>query len=161
MADPDTVKTIIQQVMEEKGIDPKSVPTEESLECRPRPKRIKKSKRYFLTRSRGVFPQHEDQVPDCHRTWSSAHAWSVMDLKEQQIPYCYWQKCKKRQCKTGVEPVYDVESITRMAEWACDEFLIRMGRKERPVNEDAPKKSTGPHDRMRCQMCRLLHRKCC
>ena len=158
MTDPDMEKAIIQQVMKENGIDPSSVPSENRLECRPHPKRVRNSKRYFLTRNPTVFPQHDKLVPSCERTWDSAHSWCVMDLKKQQIPYRYWQKCKE--CKTKVDPVYDEVSIRWMAEWACDKFLIRMGRKERPC-KDASKKSTGPHHRWRCQMCRLLRRKCC
>ena len=161
MTDPDMEKAIIQQVMKENGIDPSSVPLENRLECRPHPKRVRNSKRYFLTRGRAEFPGHGELMPSCERTWGSAHAWCVMDLEEQQIPYRYWQKCKNKKCKTKVEPVYDERWIRSMAEWACDEFLVRTGRKGRPSNKNASKKSTGPHDRWRCQMCRLLRRKCC
>lgn len=161
VADPDIEKAIIQQVMKENNLDPNSVPSEPHIEDPSDPESIRDSKRYFNTRGSGKFTPDDEQETGCHRTWSSAHSWSVMDLKEQEICYRYWQKCKK--CEKEVKSVYDKTSIRRMAEWACNECLIRMGlrRREQRSDEDDPEKPTPPHDIKRCEMCKRKGRKCC
>ena len=171
MANAATEQAIIRQVMAEKDIDPATVPSEDHIRDPSNLDSIKGSRRYFRTKAFARFPRHRVKVPGCGRTWPSAHAWSVMDLKEQRICHRYSQECQK--CEGAGDPVYDEDAIRRMAEWACDKYLVRVGRR---VREPERKQSFGmgflldallgvddssqPHDRQRCDMCRRLGREC-
>ena len=149
--------------MEEKDIDPARIPSEDHVRDPSNPDSINGSGRYFRTKGFARFPRHRVLVPGCGRTWPSAHAWSVMDLKKQRICHRYSQECQR--CEGAGEPVYDEEAIRRMAEWACDQYLVRVGRKSREpyfgmVAMDALDESSQPHDNRRCDMCRRLGRNC-
>ena len=162
MANAATEQAIIRQVMAEKDIDPATVPSEDHIRDPSNLDSIKGSRRYFRTKAFARFPRHRVKVPGCGRTWPSAHAWSVMDLKEQRICHRYSQECQK--CEGAGDPVYDEDAIRRMAEWACDEYLVRVGRKSREphfgIGTPEVDESSQPHDNRRCDMCRRMGRDC-
>ena len=169
MANAEAEQATIQEVMEEKNIDPGGIPSERHIRDPSNPGSISGSKRYFRTKAFARFPRHRVKVPGCARTWPSAHAWSVMDLKKQRICHRYSQECQS--CEGAGEPVYDEDAIRRMAEWACDEYLVRVGRRVREqrfgmgflldaLGVLAMDESSQPHDRQRCDMCRRLGREC-
>ena len=149
---------IIREVMAENDVDPARVRSEDPIQP-SNLDRIRRSRRYFLTKGFANFPRHEGF---CGRTWTSAHAWCVIDLKKQRIYHRYSQECQN--CEGEGKPVYDEPAIRQMAEWVCKRYLIRVGllddEEEPPSDEDAPTKSSQPHDTARCEMCRLLGGEC-
>ena len=137
----------IAAVMEENGVKPKDIPLSGTL-------------RFFEVKGFASFNSHAG----CSRSWKSAHAWCEIDLKKQIISDKYTQDCQK--CEVGVEPEFDDDAVRKMAEYAVNQYLIRSGRKERPVNpfhfddmydalDDRP-----PHDEGRCGRCKKLGRSC-
>ena len=157
MANAVAEQAIIKQIMADKGIDPGKIPSEDHIRDPSNPDSIKRSRRYFRTKGFANFPRH---ITFCGRRWPSAHAWCVTDLKKQRICHRYSQECQS--CEGAGKPVFDAESIMRMAGWACNQYLIRMGLldTEPPSDKDAVEESSQPHDRLRCEMCRLLGSDC-
>ena len=146
-----TIKTI----MEEFGISPKNVPEESEITSPENPKEITTSKRYFRTKAFAMF-----ECEPCEREWGSAHAWSVLDLREQRFCHFYYQDCKD--CESVVEQEYDEEAVERMVNWACKVYQIRMGLRQpdRSSDDEKEENSGGPHDLERCGMCKLLGHAC-
>ena len=119
---------------------------------------IAHSKRYFKTKAFASFDDHGS----CPRTWKSAHAWCVLDLKEQCIAHKLSQDCQS--CDEKAMPEFERESVNKMADWAVDMYLKRCGRRAwAPRGQsdmfDGPD-DRPPHDERRCQMCRDLGRSC-
>ena len=97
----------------------------------------------------------------CEHTWKSAHAWCVLDLKKQCIAHRWCQECKK--CEGKSEPWFDIESLERMAEFAVELYLIRIGVREREElfdADDSDPQMGPPHDERRCDMCKQLDHSC-
>ena len=150
---------MIREVMREHGIDRGDIPSEPHITDVTEPNNIQGSKRYFNTKGFAHFNPH----PGCNRTdaWGSAHSWSILDLKGQTFRHHFRQGCKR--CNRNVLPHYDIDTVRRMAEWACKQYQIRTGIVDRPapaVHDEADHDSKGPHDEMRCGMCKALGRSC-
>ncbi len=150
------IKRIILEVMTEEGVLPSQVPNESGFSMAS----SSYSKRYFETKGFAWFP-----CPRNHNRWASAHAWCFLDLKKQEICYRDKQNCKKGGCETAVNPGFTEESVTRMANYAVTQFLIRTGRRarvRRNVGGDDGLVQTegGPHDQARCGRCRRLGHSC-
>ena len=150
----------IRTVMEINGISPENVPEEPEITSPKIPQNIARSKRYFRTKAFAMF-----KCSSCKREWPSAHAWSVLDLKEQRFCCFYYQECN--QCENKVKPKYDAEAVVRMVKWACKVYQIRMGLREPDGSseygdddDEGEENSRGPHDQERCELCRLLGRPC-
>ena len=163
-------ENIIKEVMDEYNIKPKDIPNEDDpkhpteiyVKDPMDPKEIdRRSKRYFRTKAVGHFRQH-DGCRHTHRHWFSAHSWSVIDLKKQKFYGHYCQGCKI--CEQTVTPFYRKSEIKRMAEWACREYLIRIGKLERDFAAGSGGQtfgnSKGPHEQKLCGMCKKLGREC-
>ena len=152
---------MIDEVMKANGVTTDEIPRERGVDPTDL-QAITHSKRYFKTKAFASFGLHGG----CSRSWKSAHAWCVLDLKEQRIHHKYPQDCQS--CNGESMPHFDRDSLVRMAEYAVDMYLKRCGRREWQ-----PRSSTfefddmfdalddrGPHDQARCKMCRLLGRSC-
>lgn len=159
---------MIDTVMRENGVTTAEIPQERGVD----PSKIgsiDQSKRYFKTKAFASFNAHKRPSgagPMCSRNWKSAHAWCVLDLKEQRIAHKLSQDCQT--CNGHSMPEFDRESMQRMAEYAVDLYLKRVGRRQwKPrvdpfdmddmffALDDRP-----PHDEARCEMCRRLGRSC-
>ena len=167
---------VIEQVMEEYGLTPEEIPEEvpsddDSDEPTFDPKSFKensvlmklrkKSKRYFHTRAFAEF-----DCENCDRHWPSARGWSVMDLKDRNLCVLFDQDCAKKKCmriKAKAEPVYEDESMRRMAEFAVKKCLFRLYPakfKSDPTRNDGLKKTSGAHHEDKCQACKSLGFNC-
>lgn len=139
-----------QDIPEERGVDPTNLSA------------ISQSKRYFKTKAFASFNAHGM----CARSWKSAHAWCVLDLKRQRIAHKLTQDCQS--CNGCSEPQFDREAMKRMADYAVDLYLKRTGRRAWPVRDDPydfndmllELDDRPPHDERRCEMCRMLGRSC-
>lgn len=137
---------IISEVMEDNGLRPEDIPGYH---------------RFWRCKGFASFDSHFG----CSRRWKSAHAWCKIDLRDQIISEKYTQGCQK--CNREATPDFDDEAIRRMAEYAVNQCLIKLGRRERPQRDpfnfddlhDALD-DKGPHDEARCQMCKELGRSC-
>ena len=166
--EPD-VKSIIEKEMKEYDLSPEDVP-----QSKPHfdPKEIKNYKpfgeqtqwRYFMCNAFAHFKYHDisvqrrDDHPKCEtsrRTWASAHSWCVIDLKLQCIEHCWVQECKE--CEGESKPVYDEESLERMAKYAVKMFAIHKGikLKEQPDQARRRGRDKGPHEESLCEVCKL------
>lgn len=102
----------------------------------------------------------------CGRSWKSAHAWCVLDLKKQKIAHKLTQDCQS--CDGRSDPQFDREAMKRMADYAVDFYLKRSGRRSWPPRSDVydfndmlfALDDRPPHDEARCEMCRKLGRSC-
>ena len=146
--------------MRKVGLDPEDIPGEEPNVSPEILKTIKKSCRYFHCKAFAEFDVH---IP-CFHSWKSAHVWCILDLKKRRICRKWRQKC--RQCNKKCIPSFDKSSVRRMAEFAVDLCLKRLGRREYEVRDptydlsDMEKSLTGPHDEERCEMCQELGHSC-
>ena len=150
-------KSIIKRVMDKFNINPEDIPDENNIENPMDPKEIDgSSKRYFRTKAEADYLQHDG----CGHSWPSAHSWSVIDLKKQKFHGHYGQDCKK--CKRTLTPFYEEGDIERMAEWACRQYLIRIGELERSpaAGFGGQAFGKGPHEQELCGMCKMLGREC-
>lgn len=157
---------MIGEVMEEKGVRPSEIPQESNIDPTDLVS-INQSWRYFKTKAFASFNAHAGNSDRrCPRTWKSAHAWCVLDLKEQQIVHKLSQDCQS--CNGHSMPDFDRESVRKMAEFAVDLYLKRSGKKPWEVRStpfdfddfyDALDERP-PHDEKRCEMCRKLGRSC-
>lgn len=152
----------IAQVMAEKGVRLEEVP--EELHVDPRDmEAVRRSKRYHKVKGFARFSAH----PPCSRSWASAHAWSVIDLRQQRFREVFPQSCQ--QCENSVVPDFPDSSVQTMAEYAVDNFLRKVGRLA-PLQRDPfsfddfdrffEEDYKGPHDEGRCDMCKRLGRSC-
>ena len=165
--DSDDLETeVIARIMMEKGVSPRGIPSEpetnpDDLDS------VKRSKRYFRVKGFAWFKRHGKTGWSggfCSRTWPSAHAWCIMDLKGQKIVEKIGQGCQK--CESMSFPEFAEESLERMAEYAVDSYLRKVGRLSpaEPIEDmsslsDALEESK-PHDESRCGMCKMLGRSC-
>ena len=144
------------EIPEEPRVDPTKVET------------ITQSKRYFKTKAFASFSGHErkEGFGLCSRSWKSAHAWCVLDLKKQCIAHHLSQDCQT--CNGRSTPDFDSESVKRMADYAVDRYLKLVGRRAWPTRDPfdfddmflALEDDRPPHDERRCEMCRKLGRSC-
>ena len=151
-------RRVIAEVMREEGLQSADIPQEpevnpEILE------QIRGSKRYFRCKAFASFESHDG----CGNSWKSAHAWCVLDLKEQCIVHHWCQGCQ--QCEGKSSPSYDEQSVRRMAKFAVKVCLIRLGRREDDRSaafdlSDLERVLQGPHDETRCEMCQTLGHRC-
>ena len=186
-----TEQRIIAEVMEENNVSPDDIPVENPFDPSRPASQIDGSKRYFHVKGFARFNEHDDDdhVEEdeedesdgddeprysyrvlgarCTRTWPSAHAWCIMDLKEQKIVKRYPQDCQR--CDGSAQPEFDEEAIRRMAEYAVKSFLIRSGLYVSPrdpfdfrdLRDSLDHEGQQPHDEARCARCRELGRRCC
>ena len=156
---------VIARVMKEKGVSARLVPREpktnpDSVDA------VAISRRYFRVKGFARFQRHQKpRGGHCGRTWPSAHAWCIMDLKEQGIILKFGQDCQK--CEGMVFPEFDEEALERMADYAVDSYLRKIGalpRQHEPLDMsdlgDALEDGKPPHDEKRCHMCQSLGRSC-
>ena len=71
------------------------------------------------------------------------------------------QECQN--CNIIAQPRYSRDDMTKMAEYAVDRYLMKIGRLPWPSKKvDAPVVVTDrpPHDEGRCEMCKALGRSC-
>ena len=116
----------------------------------------KSSNRYFWVSGSAKF-----NCP-AHKTWRSFHAWSVIDLRAQDVCYSYTQRCNRKQCYYKAKPVYVDASMQKMVQYALNKYLHRVGlRKRRPRKFRARRRMNKiPHDMRRCSRCKELGRNC-
>ena len=151
---------VIKAVMRGKNVDPDEIPDEERFDF-VAIRRFRRSKRYYRIKGFASF-----SCPRCRRSWHSAHSWCVLDLREQYVAHKFGQECQmcKRKAKPRyTKPVYSRDDMTKMAEFAVDMYLRKIGRLPwRSKEVDAPVVVTGrpPHDEGRCEMCKALGRSC-
>ena len=165
-------KEAIAAVMKKEGLHRHDIPKEANVNPRFL-EQIKGSCRYFRCKSSASFDEHiqsdtdtsdSDDEDQCDHSWVSVHAWCVLDLKKQRIAHRWTQEC--RQCNKKCIPFFDKSSVLRMAEFAVDLCLKRIGRREYEVRDsrydlsDMEKILTGPHDEDRCEMCQELGHNC-
>lgn len=158
---------VIAKVMMEKGVSPRSIPSEPETDSDDFDS-VKRSRRYFRVKGFAWFKRHKTNSWSgkfCSRTWPSAHAWCVIDLKRQKIVEKIGQGCQK--CEGMSFPEFDEESLERMAEYAVDSYLRKVGKlpPAEPIDDmsilaDALEDSKQPHDEKRCGMCQKLGRSC-
>ena len=165
MATP--VFQIIKEVMEKEGINPREVPNEDHIKDPIDPQEIRSdSQRYFIARGFGHYRQHLG-CPVQHHNWHSYYSWSVIDLKEQRFHYHYSQDCHKTHIvgAVTVRPTYDDTEIEMMAEWACDIYLVRTGKRERPTHSNGVRRGSNKGNKKwnkhECELCRLSNSKKC
>ena len=164
--DSDDLETeVIARIMMEKGVSPRSIPSEPKTDPDDLDS-VKRSKRYFRVKGFAWFKRHSKRWSGgfCSRTWPSAHAWCIMDLKRQEIVEKIGQGCQK--CESMSFPEFEEESLERMAEYAVDSYLRKVGKLPfaEPIEDmsslsDALEESK-PHDEKRCGMCKRLGRSC-
>ena len=118
-------RRIITEVMEEEGLYPDDIPNESGVNP-VKLEQIKHSCRYFRCKAFASFDDHEHF--GCGHTWKSAHAWCILDLKKQCIAHRWSQECKK--CEGSSDPEFDRSAVRRMAIFAVDLCLKRMGRRK-------------------------------
>lgn len=158
---------MIDSVMRENGVTPAKIPQERGVDPTDIDS-ISHSKRYFKTKAFASFNAHSQPfgAARCSRSWKSAHAWCVLDLKEQCIAHKLSQDCQS--CNGHSMPEFDRESMQRMAEYAVDLYLKRVGQKQWEPRGDPfdfddmlfALDDRPPHDEARCEMCRRLGRSC-
>ena len=145
-------KAIILAAIEDEGVRVEDIPKEREFTS---PKDANGSKRYFKKKGFAQFV-----CPSDNRMWSSAHAWCIIDLKEQRICYRYEQECQR--CNSEANPDFSEEEVKWMADLAVKSFLRRTGQ----LHDDLPDRDNGgpqggeAHDEQRCQMCKELGRSC-
>ena len=165
--------SVIVQVMEENGLTLEEIPDETTpdepnyfdpqtfKENSVLVKLRKQSERYFHTKAFAKF-----ECEDCGREWPSARGWSIMDLLEQNICVLFDQECGKKKCqkiKAKAVPVYDDESMRRMAEFAVKKCLFRLYPEKYPsdpTRKDGLKKTSGAHHQDKCGACKSLGFNC-
>ncbi len=131
------------------------------------PRHAQGSKRYIEVKGFAWF-----NCPQRHHRWASAHAWCFIDLKTRTICYTYKQSCRK--CDNKAKPEYTEDSFERMADYAVEMYLRKIGRWESSSgssdddsdysgDSDCSTRTTtgGPHDQDRCGKCRALGYRCC
>ena len=160
--DDDLETEVIDRIMIEKDVSPRSIPSEPETDPDDLDS-VKRSKRYFRVKGFAWFKRH-GKSGSCSRTWPSAHAWCIMDLKRQEIVEKIGQDCQE--CEGMSFPEFDEESLERMAEYAVESYLRKVGRLSpaEPIEDmsnlsDALEESK-PHDEERCGMCKRLGRSC-
>ena len=162
------MKQVIAEVMEEEGVDPNEIPKDSHINPSDL-QQIKKTDRYFRCKGFVSFNVHiTPSGRQCKHTWKSAHAWCVLDLKKQRIVHRWCQEC--RLCGGEYEPWFDEEALERMAEYAVNFYLVRVGRREWKQRDDdysiesddssSSSVPIGPHDEARCDMCKELGCSC-
>ena len=143
-------KRIIMETMHEKAVLAAEIPREEVLNVKDL-EAIRRSLRYYRTKGFASF------YCLCRRKWGSAHAWCILDLRRQKVAYKYGQMCQK--CEKEAKPIFDKESIKRMAQYAVDSYLIKTRRLRRPPQRDDDdgrikgNEDEQPHDEKRCSVC--------
>lgn len=156
---------VIDEVMSENGVTTQEIPEEHGVDPTDLSS-ISQSRRYFKTKAFASFGVHSASSRMCTRSWKSAHAWCVLDLKKQQIAHKLTQDCQS--CNGRSDPQFDREAMKRMADYAVDLYLKRSGRKSWPTSSDPydfddmlfALDDRPPHDEARCEMCRKLGRSC-
>jgi len=162
-SDDDTLETeVIARVMAEKGVAAHLIPREGGTDPNDL-KAVKKSRRYFRVKGHAEFDEHQDPGGgDCSRTWQSAHAWCIMDLKKQEIVLKFGQECQD--CEEMVLPEFDEDALERMADYAVDSYLRIVGnlpqRRHPRVYMIDDDENSNPHDEQRCELCQRLGRSC-
>ena len=75
---------IITEVMEEEGLYPDDIPNESGVNP-AKLEQVKRSCRYFQCKAFASYDKHVGR----QRTWKSAHALCILDLKEQCVTHCW------------------------------------------------------------------------
>lgn len=151
----DEVASIIRTELQSSGVSIHSIPSERPFNPEKRRQIEKNSKRYFVVRGIAKF-----SCTKCRRWWPSAQAWCFIDLKEQEICYTYYQKCKR--CYSKAKPKFAEKAVKGMSKYAVKKFLYRTGQKEKPERrKEQTKQTKKPHLSNRCQRCKEKKRRCC
>ena len=157
---------VIAGVMDERGVSARNIPEEPETDPEDFDT-VRRSWRYFRVKGFARFRRHRDPSGGyCSRTWPSAHAWCIMDLKEQKIIHKFDQNCQ--QCEGMGLPDFDEKALERMADYAVESYLRKSGRllprQHEPLDmsdlADALEDNGPPHDEQRCEVCRRLGRSC-
>ena len=151
---PEAIKAIILEEMKANNVEVEDIPTEPHIS--PSDLHLKDSERYYDKEVFALFA-----CPEEDNYWKSAHAWGVVDLKEQIICYRYKQWCQE--CESEAYPEFPEEVIRKLAKFAVKWFLILSHRLkyERPdTGADTDGMGGGPHDEKRCERCKRLGHSC-
>ena len=163
-SDDDALETeVIARIMEEKGVLLHRIRKEPGTDLNDL-EAVKTSRRYFRVKGSAWFEEHEEPGGGtCSRSWRSAHAWCIMDLKEQEIAQTFGQECQ--QCEEMVYPDFDEDALERMADYATDSYLRKIRKlprqpKPRDMSDDDEHEDSNPHDERRCELCQMLGSSC-
>ena len=137
---------VIKAVMKERGVDPGEIPLESNFIVGNIARLSLQSRRYYRTKGFAHF-----SCSTCFRSWYSAHAWCVLDLRDECVVHTFGQECTV--CTSKVMPKFSGEEVKKMAEYAVDQYL------QRPIRKLADQMGP-PHDERACEMCRMLGRSC-
>ena len=153
---------VIARVMEKKGVLSHRIYEEPGTDL-DNLDAVKRSRRYFRVKGSAWFEHEDPEGGTCSRTWRSAHAWCIMDLKEQEIAQTFGQECQ--QCEEMVYPDFDEDALERMADYATDSYLRKIGElpwqpKSRDMSDDDEHEDSKPHDEQRCELCQMLGGSC-
>ena len=153
------VQQIISDEMEKWNVKTKDIP--EDFDIDPsKAEEVKKSKRYYNCKAFGSFNFHDDPTGKGHtKKWKSARAWCTLDLKQQCIAHRFSQDCNY--CEGKSYPWFNEDALKRMAEFAVNLYLKKIGRIEYEMKDQDDNIQIGPpHDEKRCDMCKQLGRSC-
>ena len=153
-------RRVIQSAMDGEDIDQSEIPIERTFDINNMQDVLRgRSLRCHRTKGFARFRCA------CGRSWVSAHAWCVLDLRKQSLAHKFKQECQT--CDDGGRPMFDEESMNRMALYAVDRYLIKTGRLQRPPRNDEEDRDAAerdedekPHDEERCDMCRRIGGSC-
>lgn len=177
------IEAILKKYMKENHVDPDEIPTEAPFDVDKFIENLKEKKNWSKRYFRGcAYGQFKCDNTLCGNSWSSPHAWCILDLKEQRVEMKFTQKCSfkthKHMKQLGlqdeasplepddeeavVEPCYeDAESVRHMVEWAVNLYLYITKRKERePTYHSSNYRPTPEHKEDLCEMCQRLGRLC-
>ena len=176
----EVIKRIFEEVMKKYGVDTSMIPKENypfNLETYEEAMKTRATWSYRYFRGQG-FSKFKCGVSLCDHSWSSVHASCILDLKRQEIPMLFWQKCNQGHKDIGqlslegkdksedntpgaiVYPTFDEKAIRRMVQWAVKLFCILTGRLEREEVQSGSYTPTAEHRQDLCQVCGILGRPC-
>ncbi len=154
----DAIKAIILKEMARQNVNAEEIPKERVFTL---PKNHKNSKRYFETKGLAWFVCMKSHNKGNYKRWPSAHSWCFIDLKEQKICYRDKQQCNVHNTTAENGPEFTKEALEKMAKYAVEGFLIKMGLGLPPGRSTRTKQTEGgPHDKARCGKCTRLGRSC-
>ena len=141
-------KKTIKQAMKKYGIQYKHIPDDKLI-----PDKLMKdnsSQRYFQTWGRAIHTgQHT-----CDHQWTSKRAYCVLDLRKQCIAYTAPKQCFT--CKIPAKTSYDLDSLSRMVEYASRSYLRLSGKKQTHLQPSQEQQKQQPPTK---QMKLVYHRR--
>ena len=87
---------VINAVMVENGVTTSEIPEEARVDP-TKLETISQSRRYFKTKAFASFSgvhAKQSSLGLCSRSWKSAHAWCVLDIKKQRVAHKLSQDCQ-------------------------------------------------------------------